>query len=146
MKKYACNLRPGIHRGVRRGAALVEAAVVIPVMLMLIGIVVDYSRVFYHATTMDGSARNGALYEVDPITAYESDYASSTQAALADATNITEPVTVSKTTSTVNGNTNVAISVKTTFKPVVRWGILPAQTVVTRTVIVQQAPLVPDEP
>lgn len=146
MKVRTCCLKNGLRGITRHGAALVEAAIVIPVMLVLVGIVVDYSRIFYHSTTMNGSARNGALYEVDPMTTYESDYSSSTQAALVDSTNIVEPVTITRTTSDVNGNTNVAISARTTFKPIVRWGILPAQTTVTRTVIVRQAPLVPDEP
>ena len=136
-----------IHRKAQRrhGAALVEAAIVLPVMIMLIGIVVDYSRIFYGNVTLSGSARNGALHEFDPLTASQSYYYDYANAASADATNMTTRVTYNKTETTPStGNTNVAVDAGTQFKTLSSWFILPAQKQVNRTVTVRKAQLVPD--
>lgn len=134
------------HATPRKAAALVEAAIVLPVLLVLIGITIDYSRVFYLSTTLSGSARNGAIYEFDPLNAGESDYTSATQAALQDATNIRSAVSVSKSSTVVNGFTRVRIEVASDFKTMAKWGILPSSTHVNRSITIQQAPLIPDEP
>lgn len=131
--------------GRRQGAALVEAAIVLPVLIILIGIAVDYSRIFYSSVTLSGSARNGALYEFDPLTATESRYTSYADAAQADATNLGTNVNYAKTTSTTVQGNNIAITVDSEFRTLSNWIILPQQRQVSRTIIVRQAQLVPDE-
>jgi Flp pilus assembly protein TadG len=132
------------QRSRRRGAALVEAAFVLPIMLLLIGVAVDFSRIFYGNVTLSGSARNGALYEFDPITPAQSYYTDYANAGNADATNMNGNVTFSKTTTTTSGNTNVAVTANTNFRTIGWWFILPAQNSVNRTVVVRKAQLIPD--
>ena len=129
----------------RRGAALVEAAVVLPVMMFLIGIAVDYSRIIYSTVTLSGSSRNGAMYEFDPCSYGESNYTSYSNAAQADASNLGTNVTFSKTTSTsANGTTTVTIKSDSTFQLLSSWFILPSQKSINRTIAIRQAQLVPD--
>lgn len=133
------------HETRRRGAALVEAAIVLPVMLVLIGIGVDYSRVFYSSVTLSGSSRNAAIYEFDPFSYSESNYGSYTAAAQADATNLTNNVSFTRTaTLAANGSTSVTINSTSNFKMLASWGILPTSKNVNRTVVIRQAQLMPD--
>jgi Flp pilus assembly protein TadG len=128
----------------RRGAALVEAAIMMPVMILVIGIAVDYSRVVYSSVTLSGSCRNGAMYEFDPFTTTESNYANYSAAAQADATNLLNNVAFTKSTATVNGITTVAINSSSNFRTLSSWLILPAEKNVKRTIVVRQAQLIPD--
>src|SRR5262245_37275806 len=91
----------------RRGAALVETAIVLPVMIILVGIAVDYSRIMYSSVTLSGTARNGALYEFDPMNTAESNYTSYSVAAKADGTNLGSNLVMSESTATANGDTDV---------------------------------------
>jgi hypothetical protein len=50
---------PGSGR--RSGAAAVEAAFLVPTLVLFMIIAVDWSRVFYVAVTIDSAARNGAM-------------------------------------------------------------------------------------
>jgi len=128
----------------RRGTALVEAAVVLPVMILLIGIAVDYGRIYYSTVTLSGSSRNGAMYEFDPYSYDESNYTSYTTAAQSDASNLGTNVTFSKSTSTVSGTTTVTIQSNSTFRMLSSWYFLPNQTSINRTIAIRQVQLVPD--
>lgn len=50
----------------RRGAATVELALVLPLLVTLFGVLVDYSRCYRYSLTLAACARNGALYASDP--------------------------------------------------------------------------------
>lgn len=132
------------HR--RSGAALVEAAIVLPVFIILVGIAADYSRVMYSSVTLSGSARNGALYEFDPMNATESNYTGYSNCASADGTNLGNNLTISETSSTTNGSTDVTVTANTNFHTVARWLILPATQSVNRSIVVRKAQLIPDAP
>src|SRR5262249_38652771 len=56
------------RRAVRRGAAAVELAVLLPFLAFLFVIAVDWSRIFYYSMTVTNCARNGALWAGDPYT------------------------------------------------------------------------------
>ncbi len=74
----------------RRGVAVVEFAILAPLLIFLMVIGADYARVYYSAVTISNCARNGALYgSQDPIKAI--DIPAITQAALADAGNLSPP-------------------------------------------------------
>lgn len=60
----------------RRGAAEVELAVILPVLVLLFVVAVDYARVFHYALTVANCARNGALYGRDTASAAESPFTS----------------------------------------------------------------------
>src|SRR5690349_5758726 len=84
----------------RRGAAAVELAVLLPLLVFLFVITVDFARIYYFTLTLQNCARAGALYASDPFVADESPFASTQAAALADATNITPQPTISQTNGT----------------------------------------------
>ena len=130
----------------RRGAALVEAAIVLPVMIVLIGVAVDYSRIFYGNVTLNGASRNGGMYEFDPLNVSQSYYTDYANAGAADTTNLSSKVTYAKSSTTTSGVTNVTISATTSFKTMSSWFILPATKSVTKTLVIHKAPLVPDFP
>lgn len=132
------------QKNCRRGAALVEAAIVLPIMLLLIGVAVDFSRIFYGNVTLSGGARNGILYEFDPLNVAQSYYTDYANAGKADATNMGTNVTFSKVVTTTSGVTNVAVTANTNFKTIGWWFILPAQKSVDRTLVIRKAPLIPD--
>jgi Flp pilus assembly protein TadG len=134
------------RRSHRRGAALVEAALILPVFIILIGIAVDYSRIIYSTVTLSGSARNGALYEFDPVNATESNYSTYTVAGDADGTNISGNLTMSESIATANGNTDVTVTADSKFHTISTWLILPKQQGVTRSIVVRKAQLIPDPP
>jgi len=132
------------HR--RQGAALVEAAIILPVFLILIGIAVDYSRVMYSSVTLSGTARNGALYDFDPVNTTESNYTSCSNCACADGTNISNNLSISESTSTTNGTTDVTVTANTNFRTLSSWLILPSSQSVNRSIVVRKAQLIPDPP
>lgn len=133
------------QRVFRHAAALVEAAIVLPVLIILIGIAVDYSRIYFSTVTISGSARNGALYESDPFHVQASNYSGYDNAAQADATDLGGNVSFSKfVTTTSSGATDISVTVNSEFQTLSSWLILPHERNVARTIVVRQAQLVPD--
>src|SRR6478752_6554265 len=78
----------------RRGAATVELSIVLPLLLFLFVATMDYSRVFYASVIVANCARNGALYASDPNIADRSPYETLQEAVQADASDLTQPLTV----------------------------------------------------
>src|SRR5260370_21709411 len=72
----------------RQAVAAVELALLLPFLVFIFIIAVDWGRVFYYSVTVNNCARNGALFASDPIAQAASPYTSVSQAALADAANI----------------------------------------------------------
>ena len=66
----------------RRGAAAVEFAATLPFLLYLCVIGIDWARLMYFTIAVENCARNGAVYECDPVMKPESPYADVTAAAL----------------------------------------------------------------
>src|SRR4051812_42835895 len=82
----------------RTGTAVVELAVLLPVLVMLFLVTVDFARVYYFSLTLTNCARAGALYASDPTAAVESPFPTTESAALADATNLSPQPTISQST------------------------------------------------
>src|SRR5436190_10912754 len=103
----------------RRGAAVVELAVLLPLLVFLFVVAVDFARIFYYSVTLTNCARAGAMYASDPTTSAESPFASTQAAALADATNLTPAPTIS-TTSGVDaaGRPYVEVTAAYTFRTI----------------------------
>jgi Flp pilus assembly protein TadG len=59
----ASHVRMRKHNQLRRGAAAVELAVLLPVLVFWSMATVDYARLAYAQMTLQNCARNGALYE-----------------------------------------------------------------------------------
>jgi len=58
-------LRAQVQRATRPGATVVELAFVLPFLLFLFVIAVDYARIFYYGIILENCARNGAYYASD---------------------------------------------------------------------------------
>lgn len=71
-----------------RGQALVELALALPVMLLLLGAVIDGGRLMFASITVAGAARAGAMYGAQNA-ATANDAAAMQQAALNDGANVT---------------------------------------------------------
>ena len=103
----------------RRGAAAVELALVLPVLIFCSMITVDFARVAYVLVALQNSARNGALYEFCSKAALPlpSGWTSLSLAVSADAlAGMTVTSTASSPAST--SNNYVTVTVTTTFTPI----------------------------
>jgi Flp pilus assembly protein TadG len=128
----------------RRGAAIVELAVLLPLLAFLFVIAVDFGRVFYYSLTIENCARNGALYASDPFAASQSPYTNISQAALADAGNLQPPPTVTSTNGTdSSGNAYVEVTVSWTFTTLTNFPGVASNTNISRTVRMRVAPITP---
>jgi Flp pilus assembly protein TadG len=139
---------PKLRRGrtlVRRGAAAVEMAVLLPFLVLMFLGVLDFCRVFYFSMMVENCARNGAMYASDPLTASESPYPNVEAAALAGAANLSPSPTVSSFHgSDSDGQPYVAVTVSYPFVTISNYPGLPVQFHLTRTVQLTVAPSVPN--
>ena len=125
----------------RRAVAAVELAVLLPFLALVFVIAVDYARVFYYSQTIEACARNGALYASDPVAAAQSPYDDTTDAALADAGNLSPQPTVSTSNGTdAAGNATVSVTVSWTFQTVCAFPLIPNSVPLSRTVTMRVAP------
>ena len=119
----------------RRGVAVVELAVLLPLLVFLFLITIDFARVFYFSVTLKNCARAGAMYASDPTVADESPFANVQAAALADATNISPSPTVSSTMGTDSaGRLYVAVTARYTFRTITGFPGIPSNLALSRTV------------
>jgi Flp pilus assembly protein TadG len=132
-------------RGNRRGAAVVELAVLLPLLVFLFVITVDFARIFYFSLTLQNCARAGALYASDPGVADESPFASTQAAALADATNLTPQPTITKADGVDGaGRSYVEVKAAYTFKSIASFPGVPTQMNLSRTVRMYVAAISPN--
>lgn len=73
-----------------RGAALVELALAVPMLLVVLIGIADFARVFYHASGLTNAARAGAQYGAQSVVWS----ASATQSAAQAASPTTQPYSV----------------------------------------------------
>ena len=137
----------------RRAAAAVEFAVLAPFLAFLFVIAVDWARVFYYSITVTNCARNGALYlaqqqSAKTITAPYTDsglvnlYVNSanpvTDAATADAPNLSPAPTVTSTTGSDAYGPYVEVTVSYAFQTATNFSVgnflVPSSSNVTSTV------------
>jgi Flp pilus assembly protein TadG len=117
----------------RRGVAAVELAVLLPFMMFLFIVCVDFARVFYYSQTLANCARNGAIYGSNLVTA-QSPYTSVQQAALADASNLSPQPTVTSTTGTdTAGDPYVRVTVAWEFHTIASLPSVPNTVALSRT-------------
>jgi Flp pilus assembly protein TadG len=100
------------HR--RRGASATELALLCPLLAVLLLAVIDFSRLYYQYIIVINCARNAALYASDPTAAADSPYARLTDAALADAADLSPQPTVSSANVVDDtGNNCIEVTVTT---------------------------------
>ena len=137
--------RSGANRQRRRGAAIVELAVLLPLLVFLFVIAVDFARVFYYSVTLTNCARAGALYASDPTTNAESPYASTQAAALADASNLAPAPTVTSVTGVdAAGRPYVEVTAAYPFRTITGFPGVPNQVNLTRKVRMNISASVPN--
>jgi Flp pilus assembly protein TadG len=106
--------------------AVVELAVLLPLLVMVFVITVDFARIFYFSLTLTNCARAGALYACDPVAAAESPFASLSAAALADATNLSpQPVISSANGTDASGRAYVEVTAAYPFATVTNFPGIP---------------------
>ena len=133
------------QRHPRRAVAAVELAILLPFLAVLLVVAVDWSRIFYCSVTIENCARNGALWASDPNSGYQSPYASITEAALADATNLTPHPTVASANGTdADGHAYVDCTVTYNFKTVTNLPLVGQSTTIQRTVRMYVAAATPN--
>src|SRR6516165_5908510 len=137
-------VRSGRGRNKRHGAAIVELAVILPLLMFLFVIAIDFGRIFYYSLTVENCARNGALYGSDPFAVSQSPYTSIAQAALADAGNLTPPPNVTPAYGVdTSGNQYVEVTVSWQFQTISNYPGVPSPNL-SRTVRMRVAPRTPN--
>jgi Flp pilus assembly protein TadG len=130
----------------RPGVAVVELAVLLPLLVFLFVIGIDFARLFYHLVTVTAAARNGATYgSMEPKNSTDTEGIK--KAALADAQNLVPaPKVFSSTATDELGHPCVNVTVSWTFNTVSRFPLVPSTVNLSRTVQMRIAPLEPKEP
>jgi Flp pilus assembly protein TadG len=106
--------KPAGKSRIRRGVAAAEMAIVLPFMLLLFAVALDYCRVFYAAQTIQNCAYSAALYASSTASArpdVSSPAAAAQDAALAEAVSLNPPLLAGNvTTSIANGMATVTVT------------------------------------
>lgn len=129
----------------RTGVAAVETALVMPFLVLVFFITVDFARIFYYTTVATFMARDGAYYGAkDPANA--GDTAGIQAAANADdAISAGNPYTVTSTTgSDAQGKTYVRVTVGYNFTTVISYPGMPTSMTITRSNQMRVTQTVPD--
>jgi Flp pilus assembly protein TadG len=122
-------IQSGKKQTCRDGAAAVELATLLPILIFCSMAVVDFARVVYVEVTLQSCARNGAMYEFYSATGMSipSGWTSLSAAASADALS---GMTVSATATSpgLASSNHVTVTATTTFKLIslAAFGQLPA--------------------
>ena len=133
----------------RPATAAVELAVLLPFLMFIFLLAVDWARVFYYSVVITNCARQGALYESDPVAMTHSPYATVTDAALADAPDLQPPPTVTTTSTSpplldAAGNPYVDVTVTWQFVTVTNYPGIGSGVTLSRTVRTRVAPVTPN--
>jgi Flp pilus assembly protein TadG len=138
----------------RKGAAAVELAVLLPVLMLLFVITVDFARAFYYSISITNAARDGALWASDPtlVAANQSPYSSYQDAALSEFKNpdgswrFSPPPTCDPPVygTDSKGNAYVEVTVHYEFSSIVNFPTLPDTLHLQRTVRMRMAPQLPN--
>jgi Flp pilus assembly protein TadG len=125
----------------RQGAAVVELAILLPFIMFMFVIAVDFARIFYFSQIIENCARQGALYASDPKAPASNLYTSVQKAALADALNLNPQPTVTSTTGKdQTGNSYVSVTVTWQFQTITGFPGVPKNVTLSRTVQMRAAP------
>lgn len=133
-----------VKSAARRGAAVVELAIVLPLMVYLFVIAIDFCRLFYFSQIVGNCARNGAMYCFDSYAPSRSLYVNAEAAAKADAF---DPMRSQMTVTTENGSDSHGAYVKVTvtypFRTITHYPGIPSEVLITRVAQTRIAPAVP---
>jgi Flp pilus assembly protein TadG len=119
----------------------VELAVLLPFLVFVFVIGIDFARVFYHGITRTNCARNGAVHgSHDPT--HAGDTAGIQAAALADATNLSPAPTITSAVGIdADGHPCVQVTAAATFHMITSHAGIPSSFDLSRTVQMRVAPV-----
>jgi Flp pilus assembly protein TadG len=128
----------------RRATATLELAAVLPFLILLVLVGVDFARVYYHNLTLINAARTACYY----ASSYPANVNNTNQikaVALADTKNLSPDPTVSSSTSTdADGIQYVTVSVSWDFYTVMSYPGVPQPLTLKRSVKMRIGPLYPN--
>lgn len=134
----------GCRTNSRSGVTAVELALLLPLLMFLFVIALDYGRIFYYSQILANSARSGALYASDPYSPLANRYSSIPEAALAEARDLTPQPTITwSRESGADGRSYVVVTASWTFKTLISYPGVPETVALERTVRAQIAPAAP---
>jgi Flp pilus assembly protein TadG len=118
----------------RNGAAAVELAVVLPLLLLLFAVGVDFARVYYFAQIVSNGARVGALYASNPDVADRTPYETTQEAMRASLGDLQpEPnITIGEGLDKL-GHRYAEVTVQYKYRPVTRFAGLRSSQPLTST-------------
>lgn len=132
-------------RGIRsrRGATVVEAAILLPLLVFFFVIGVDFARVFYHHLTITNAARNGAYYACQSLD-NSNNQAGIEAAALRDTTDLTPTPSVNvRRGDFEDGTPWVEVEVNYRFRTVTQFPGVPNDVTITRSCQMRILPKTP---
>jgi hypothetical protein len=136
----------------RRAVAATELAVMLPFLLFMWIIAIDWARIFFYTVTLEYAARDGAYYASNYPGIY--DYTSAQDAAFGETSNIS-PTPALSVTYDMNYNGSYAsttqpaqggyvqVQVIYSFNTVTNFPGVPNTTTITRQVRMAMAPIIP---
>ncbi|MEK7214076.1 MAG: TadE/TadG family type IV pilus assembly protein [Chloroflexota bacterium] len=125
---------------------MAEFAIVMPLFAFILVAGLDFGRIFYYSQVIQNCARNGALYESDPVSALRSKYTDYKQAALADAGDLNPALTAAQVTLVTGSDSfGATVAVTVTYNVATLSSYLGFNTMtVTKTVTMRVAQITPD--
>jgi Flp pilus assembly protein TadG len=136
-------LAPPVPGRARRGAAIVELAILVPLLVFLFVIGTDFARSFYYSLTVANGARNGALYGATDAD-HAADSAGIRAAALTDLGDLTPTPDVSSTTLTdAAGNQYIKVTVTYAFSTITNYPGVPSSFNITQICQMRVQPMTP---
>jgi Flp pilus assembly protein TadG len=127
----------------RRGAAVVEFAVLLPFLLYLCIIAADWARLLYYTQCINDCARAGAIWASDEEMRMKSRYTNVTAAALAESPGLTPTPTVQNPPRyyTQGGHSMVEVTVSVQFDTITNFPGVPKSQTISRSVRMRVAPM-----
>jgi hypothetical protein len=138
----------------RSAIAATELAVLLPFLLFIWVIAIDFARIFYYTVSLQYAARDGAYWgSYSGNYPFIYDYSSVTDAALGESTNISPTPSVattydtmyngSYTTTSSAGANYIQVKVTYTFNTITNYPGVPTNVVINKTVRMAMGPLTP---
>src|SRR5262245_43306464 len=123
------------RRPARRGVAAVELAVLLPLIIFILLLAVDFCRIFYFSQCVNNAARVGAIWASDPVEQTKSPYATLQAAVNAEAAMLSPAPTATSSSGTdANGDPYVTVTVAWTFNTVAGFPGIPNSLDLSKTV------------
>jgi len=133
-----------LQERLRRGAAAVEFAVMLPFLLFVFIATVDFCRVFYYSLTVSNCARNGAIYG-SADAAHALNTSGIVTACKSDAGNLNQQqLGVTCSTDSASNPSRVDVTVTYPFTTIAQYPAVPRETILTRTIRMSVLPATPN--